>query len=286
MTTIDATTLESFRQRRGLGARVSDLAAEIGFSPWQKLDKLLRHGLPAKSKPETVFAPIPIPRLPAEALTSAYKPRSVADILGQPQVRAALQTFVASPRPAAMLFTGPTGVGKTSAALALAAELGCDLDPSGIGGVRVIASGEQTADSVRQALNQLYYTTLRGSGWKVIIVNEADRMHPAAETIWLDALENLPSKSVVIFTTNYAERLSDRFRDRCMTLEFEGNSEALGIDALRLLAFVWRDCTTQEIPGHTADRIVAEATDPKGVLSYRRLLQIAERELLLKGHTP
>ena len=182
-----------------------------------------------------------------------------------------------------MLFTGPTGVGKTSAALALAAELGCDLDPSGIGGVRVIASGEQTADSVRQALNQRYYTTLRGSGWKVIIVNEADRMHPAAETIWLDALENLPSKSVVIFTTNYAERLSDRFRDRCMTLEFEGAQNALGVDARRLLAFVWRDCTKQAIPSRVADRIVAEATDSKGVLSYRRLLQIAERELLTKG---
>jgi hypothetical protein len=71
-----------------------------------------------------------------------------------------------------------------------------------------------------------------------------------------------------------------------MTLEFEGSGKALGIDARRLLAFVWRDCTGLEIPAALAGRIVAEATDPKGVLSYRRLLQIAERELLLKGQTP
>jgi DNA polymerase III delta prime subunit len=43
------------------------------------------------------------------------------------------------------LFTGPTGTGKTSAALALAADLGCGSDE--FGGLQVISSGEQTADA-------------------------------------------------------------------------------------------------------------------------------------------
>lgn len=285
MTTIDATTLETFRQRRSLGARVSDLAAEIGFTPWQKLDKLLRHGFPKHPKPVDEPAPIYPLRLPAEALTRAYQPRSIADILGQPAIRAALQAFVERPRPAAMLFTGDTGVGKTTAALALAAGLGCDLDPSGIGGVRVIASGEQTADSVRDAICQLHYSTLRGSGWKVVIVNEADRMHPAAETIWLDALETLPPKSVIVFTTNYAEKLPPRFRDRCMALAFSADPDQLAADARRLLSRIWRDCTGRDIPGALADRLVAGATS-RDAFSYRRLLQAAECEMLLRGQPP
>jgi DNA polymerase III delta prime subunit len=41
-----------------------------------------------------------------------------------------------------------------------------------------------------------------GSGWKVVIINEADRMTPQAEVMWLDGLEKLPAKTVVVFTTN------------------------------------------------------------------------------------
>ena len=275
MHTLDATTLDQFRQRRSLGERVSDLAAELGL-PWQKLDKILRHGL-SNARPAPV--PIPTPRRPVEAFTRAYQPRHLTDILGQPRVRAVLQAFAAAPRPTAMLFTGDTGVGKTSAALVLAAELGCELDPNGLGGVRVIASGEQTADSVRMALNQLHYTALRGSGWKVIIVNEADRMHPAAETIWLDALECLPSKSVVVFTTNYPEKLPPRFRDRCLTLAFDADPAALAADGRRLLEKVWRDCTGKSIPAAIAGRILQTA-EADGAFSYRRLLQAAEQELL------
>ena len=54
--------------------------------------------------------------------------------------------------------------------LALAGALGCDLGQKEFGGVRTIASGEQSADAVREAYQQMFNCPWHGSGWKVVIV--------------------------------------------------------------------------------------------------------------------
>lgn len=135
-------------------------------------------------------------------LADKYRPRTLADVVGQPWAVHQLQTFVESPYPVAFLFEGATGTGKTSAALALAADLGVDMVSGPFGGFHEIASGEQTGESVRRVMDGLRLHTLSGSGWKVLVVNEADCMTANAAYIWLDALENLPARTVVIFTTN------------------------------------------------------------------------------------
>src|SRR5437016_587114 len=86
----------------------------------------------------------------AASLVEKYRPRCLAELLGQPDVRSALETFVTAPYPAAMLFVGETGMGKTSAAYALAYELGCLPEDGELGGLYEIPSGSQTADSVRE----------------------------------------------------------------------------------------------------------------------------------------
>jgi replication factor C small subunit len=157
-----------------------------------------------------------------ESLTDKWRPRYLADLVGQPGAVAALSAFVADPCPCAFLFAGDTGTGKTSAAYCVARELGCGLEQHEFGGVWEIASGEQTADSVRTTLRQLWNIPFySAAGWKVLIVNECDRMSPAAETVWLDALEDIPPHTVIIFSTNYPDKLSDRFADRCETVRFE-----------------------------------------------------------------
>src|SRR5205823_1550417 len=145
----------------------------------------------------------------------------------QPEVVASLQRFVAAPYPCAMLFSGDSGIGKTSAAYALAHDLGCAVGEAELGGVFEIPSGSQTAESVRKILDVLRYRPLCGSGWRVLMVNECDRMALPVETIWLDALEHLPPSTVGIVTTNEPARLSQRFRDRCEEYAFQGGSERL-----------------------------------------------------------
>jgi DNA polymerase III delta prime subunit len=191
----------------------------------------------------------------------------------------ALKTFAANPYPAAFIFEGGTGTGKTSTALALAGELGCKVDQAEYGGVWQIASGEQTADAVREMARRMWVTPLMGSGWKAIVCNECDRMARPAEMIWLDVLENLPRRTVVIFTTNDPSNLSQRFRDRCVRLAFESDVAKLRQPAEELFKAVWRRETGTPCRAAVAERIVDGAVEG-GKLSFRRIMQATQQALL------
>ncbi len=63
-----------------------------------------------------------------ESLAIKYRPKNLSEVLGQSEVVRALRLFVAQPYPTSFLFHGDTGVGKTSAAVAMAYELGIAVD--------------------------------------------------------------------------------------------------------------------------------------------------------------
>jgi len=173
-------------------------------------------------------------------LLQKYHPKKLTDVLGQSAVVQSLKMFVKAPYSCAMLFWGESGVGKTCTAHALARDLGVAVDAEELGGLHEIASGEMTGEAVRSKMNALRLSTLWGSHWRVLIANEADRMTAGAETIFLDALEHLPSKVVVVFTTNEPERLSKRLRDRCEVYGFVSDPDQLAPALQAFAKRVWR----------------------------------------------
>jgi ATPase family associated with various cellular activities (AAA) len=205
------------------------------------------------------------------SLTDKYRPRTLADVVGQPWAVHQLQEFVANPVPCAFLFEGETGTGKTSAALALAHDLGVDVDGGPFGGFHVIASGEQTGESVRRVMDGLRLHTLSGSGWKVLVVNEADCMTPNAAYIWLDVLERLPARTVVVFTTNHADKIPARLRDRCERFRFESGYLALAPYLPELVARVWKGETGRADPPELD--ALGPLQDEQGNISVRRVIQ-------------
>lgn len=273
--------MATWRKRRLAGESLTVFADEYGTS-WQKIDKAVRNGLPGE--PVVIDPP---GRQPTPAvirtkvtrgsrpgpLTERYRPANLAEIVGQPDATAFLRGFATEPYPAVMLFEGVTGIGKTSAAVALAEALGCNLAEQEFGGVHEIASGEQNADAVRETYRRIWLTPMFGSGWKVVIVNEADRMNVAAETIWLDRLESLPPRTVIVFTTNYAPKLSRRFRDRCTRLEFDGTQINLEGATIGLLAAIWKSEVGQRASIRTLRKVVRDAAEG-GQLSIRRAIQM------------
>jgi replication-associated recombination protein RarA len=174
------------------------------------------------------------------SLLHKYRPRTLAEVCGQQAVIRALKRFAEAPYPVAMLFHGESGIGKTAAAHALANDLGVACEHGEWGGLYEIPSGEQSGKEVKEMLQQLSFRPMMGSGWRMVVCNEADRMTVSAEVIWLDALENLPPKSVVIFTTNQPEKLSQRFRDRCEVYAFESDSKKLKPHIKKLAERIWR----------------------------------------------
>lgn len=149
-----------------------------------------------------------------------YRPRRLDDVVGQPAVRH-LKNLAASPYSCCLLLECSTGgVGKTSTALALAAELGCVDDFSGL---HVCPCSEFGVDDARRLfVGNGSAATLRlrpwqGSGWHVLILEEFDWLPAQTQRFLKVALETeLPSKCIVIATSNGAARIDapllQRFR--------------------------------------------------------------------------
>lgn len=174
-----------------------------------------------------------------ESLSIKYRPKNLSEVLGQPEVIRALRLFVAEPYPASFLFHGDTGVGKTSCAVAMAYELGIAVEEGELGGFTEIPSGRLTGEAVKEQMNLLRYTPLVGSGWRMVVCNECDAMTEGAEKQWLDALEHMPPRSVVVFTTNSLGKISRRLRDRCEVYAFESQTSKLRPAIRQLARRVW-----------------------------------------------
>lgn len=211
----------------------------------------------------------------AGSLLNKYQPTTLTEVRGQPSAMIQLLSFVASvesePSSTVFLFHGPTGVGKTASAWALARDLGCDPAQFEFGGVHEIPSGEQDGQAVADLMRLLRLRPMFGSGWKVAIVNEADKMTGGAEAKWLDALEHLPPKTVVIFTTNEAGRLSNRFLGRCEIVEFFGDSPQFATGLAGLIRHVWKKETGKALRSMPEDIGLFELASPH--LSIRLALQ-------------
>lgn len=72
------------------------------------------------TSPQTAFA-FPQP------LAEKYRPTRIADFVGLDKAKRILSKLAANPYPSAWLFLGPSGTGKTTMALALAAEMPAEL---------------------------------------------------------------------------------------------------------------------------------------------------------------
>lgn len=267
--TIDPQALQSFRARLQAGASLKTLAVEAGVS-WQKLWGLVN----VPGTPKTATRPSKEAQKPTGPLTERYRPTTLSEVVGQCGAVDVLTKFAQAPYSTSFVFDGETGTGKTSAALALANALGCDLTqkPQEFGGVYTISSGEQTPDAVKDTYRQMFNCPWHGSGWKVVIVNEADRMSGPVETVWLDRLEQLPKNVVVIFTTNHPEKLSARFIDRSTRLTFVSKSDALQSAAFHLAVRIWKAETGKKPDTRQLQEIIA-ATEQDGQISFRRLVQ-------------
>lgn len=187
-----------------------------------------------------------------------------------------------NPHSRAFVFEGGTGTGKTTAAMLMAEGLGVRPDQRELGGFSQVASGEQTGEVVRRMLDGLRQIPFTGSGWRVVVINEADAMTAGAAFVWLDGLENLPPKTVVIFTTNEAGKMPDRLLDRCERLCFESSALLLRPAAQRLANRIWRRELGRRAPAVERFGVLV---DERGEFSFRRLLQAME-PCLRTGEVP
>ncbi len=204
-----------------------------------------------------------------QQLTEKYRPKTLGDMFGQGAAVWQLGQFVEAPYPVAFFFEGETGTGKTSAAKVLAHELGVDPNWS----LHEIKSSEGDIERVSFAIKSLRFAA-PGSGWKLVVVEEADAMSSKAKLAWLSALEELPDHSVIVFTTNHPDRFDARFRDRCEIVHFESRAELVTQDAQALFNRIW---TAESISGEPVDITGCPYLVEAGQVSFRRVVRLVEQ---------
>lgn len=208
------------------------------------------------------------------ALSERHRPATLDAILGQSFAVMSLTDFADFPFPQAFLFSGASGVGKTTAGLALANALGVNRDWNLI----LIRSGEMDAEAVEKALSTVRAIGIK-NGWKLILCDEADKMSAKSSSLWLSALEDVQAyeygKTVIVFTTNKLSKFETRFRDRCELIEFESDPKTLYNDAESLLADIWWQEGLPGIPPRL-DSIKGIVED--GELSFRRVIRFVEQQ--------
>lgn len=168
------------------------------------------------TKAKVVQMAAPAPRV---QLTVKYNPKKLAEFIGFDPIRAILQGFARDPYPSAWFLLGPSGLGKTTMALALRDEM------KGGGMLHHVASRECNLERVEKLIHTCSHFPMQGK-WNVVLVDEADQMSQPAQHAFLSVLDGThhPEHAVFIFTANDTKNLEARFLSRCKTLRFDLNT--------------------------------------------------------------
>lgn len=164
------------------------------------------------------------------ALDRKYQPKELADFIGLDRVKAILGQLIAAPYDSAWLFLGPSGLGKTTIALAAAGAIH--------GEVHHIPSKKCDAAAVDEVIEKCWYVPF-GGGKHIVLVDEADQMSNAAQLAFLSKLDAtaVPPDTIFFFTANDTRLLQDRFLSRCRTIKF--TKDGLLDPLVQFLETVW-----------------------------------------------
>jgi replication-associated recombination protein RarA len=208
-----------------------------------------------------------------QPLSEKYRPKRIAEFVGLEKPKRIAAKLSANPYPSAWLFVGPSGTGKTTLALSIAAEMPAELHH--------IPAKECTLETVQDVCRKCHYSPRQPENWQpvrfhLVLVDEADQMSYPAQLAFLSKLDAtaFPPNTIFIFTCNATESLEKRFLSRCRTIEF--SSYGMASEIVGLLTTIWDQETNSPNERPNFQRIAKDSCN-----NVRDALMSLEVEILV-----
>ena len=150
---------------------------------------------------------------PTAELHKAYRPKTLKAVIGQPEAVRILQGYIRKKAiPQAILFTGPSGVGKTTLARILQSKLQCgDMDFKEVNAADT--SGIELPRSIKKEYNRMPMEKV--SKCRIYLIDEAHGLTTPAQNAFLKMLEDPPANVYFIFATTDPGKLLPTVKTRC-----------------------------------------------------------------------
>lgn len=148
-----------------------------------------------------------------------YRPERIEDMGGQQEAVRILKGFIDSGEMPHLIFAGPPGVGKTTAALCMAKEM--------IGEnwrdhfLELNASNDRGIDIVREDIKDFARTMSITEGkFKIVFLDEADELTPDAQAALRRTMEVYFRNVRFIFSCNYSSGIIPPLQSRAVVIRF------------------------------------------------------------------
>ena len=170
-------------------------------------------------------------------LARKYRPQTFGEMSGQEHVVRTLSNALAHGRLAhAFLFTGPRGVGKTTAARLVAKAVNCEKGPTAtpcgtcvacveitegrsVDVIEIDAASNNGVDNVRDIVEGVKYRPARDK-YKVFVVDEVHMLSTGAFNALLKTLEEPPPHVIFVLATTDVHKVPETIVSRCQRFDF------------------------------------------------------------------